>query len=96
MLTISFQLNIKESELFRGVRNSYIYFLPNEADGQDRNGNWVIQSDKSDRHMWGLELAKRTFGEIFTITENKVMVESTAFTFKKLYAKWVLFMVITN
>ena len=51
MLTISFQLNIKESELFRGVRNSYIYFLPNEADGQDRNGNWVIQSDKSDRHM---------------------------------------------
>ena len=47
MLTISFQLNIKESELFRGVRNSYIYFLPNEADGQDRNGNWVIQSEMS-------------------------------------------------
>lgn len=29
---------------FRGVRNSFIFFQPSEADGKDRKGNWIIQS----------------------------------------------------
>ena len=35
---------------FRGVRNSFIYFQPVEADGRERKGNWIIQSDKSEAH----------------------------------------------
>ena len=35
---------------FRGVRNSFMYFQPSEADAVDRNGNWIIQSEKDDQH----------------------------------------------
>ena len=32
--------------VFRGVRNSNLFFRPGLGDSVERNGNWIIQSNK--------------------------------------------------